>query len=104
MADLADAVETKPDGKFFKRVYDWLNSGEKAPEKPAPPKAPEKPASDLDQASDKAWGMWTQLQDEARGLGIDLTNYSPTRTIATRELRAMYQELQVMVKDAKETK
>jgi hypothetical protein len=30
---IADAVEKKPDQKFFKRILDWLNSG--APEKPA---------------------------------------------------------------------
>jgi hypothetical protein len=75
------AVVKKPDEKFFKKILDWLNSGETpkeppkpgfSPGKPAPTPAPAKPAQPengklmgLDGLGQALWpGLWDQRRPE----------------------------------------
>ncbi|MGE5224319.1 MAG: ATP-binding protein [Omnitrophica WOR_2 bacterium] len=89
---VADKIIKKPDGKFFKKIVDWLNSGEDP--LPRPVITPESISSDA--PSDKAWSAWFDLVDQAANLGIEVPELSTS--ITTPELRSLYAELKSQVR------
>jgi hypothetical protein len=91
---VADKVVRKPDGKFFKKILDWLNSGE-----PALPKA-EITSAHLgdDRPGENAWNAWFTLADQANALGLDVPDTDPD--IAVGALRQLYAELKSQVRAA----
>lgn len=102
MAELADAVETKPDLKFFKKIVDWLNSGTPAQE-PAPKRSFTPPAEEQPKAqpsnnkpTESALAAWHDLVARAEGLGIAVAELP--ESISLDELRERYKALSVEVK------
>lgn len=102
MAELADAVETKPDLKFFKKIVDWLNSGTPAQE-PAPKRSFTPPAEEQPKAqpsnnkpTESALAAWHDLVARAEGLGIAVSELP--ESISLDELRERYKALSAEVK------
>ncbi len=89
---VADKVVRKPDAKFFKKILDWLNSGE-----PALPKVEITSArAGDDRPGENAWNAWFTLADQAAGLGIEVPDTDPDITVGA--LRQLYAELKTQVR------
>lgn len=89
---VADKIIKKPDEKFFRKIINWLNSGEDP--LPKPEITSESINSDL--PSDKAWSAWFDLVDHANHLGIEVPEVPPN--ITTSELRGLYAGLKSEVR------
>ncbi len=89
---VADKVIKKPDARFFKRILQWLNTGEQ------PQPRPEITSQSIgsDQPSDKAWSSWFDLADQATTLGIEVPDVPAN--ITTEELRTLYAGLKAEIR------